>query len=47
MMKVQSNDSKQSFLKELTSMTKEDIEKMISSKGKPPKPIRPAFIGRK
>lgn len=43
------NDSntKQNFIDEITKYTKEDIEELISSKGKPRKLIRPAFIVRK
>lgn len=39
--------SKKSFVEELMSMDKTDIENLISYRGKPPKPIRPAFILRK
>lgn len=46
---IMNNDSntKQNFIDEITKYTKEDIEELISSKGKPRKLIRPAFIVRK
>ena len=46
-MDIKNNDPKKKFIEELMSMSKEDIEEMISSKGKPPKLFRPALIVQK
>lgn len=41
------NNPKTKFIKEMMNLSKEEIEQIIASKGKPPKLIRPAFVGRK
>jgi hypothetical protein len=46
-MNTKNNDSKTKFIDELMKMSKDDIEELISSKGKPRKLIKPAFIVRK
>lgn len=46
-MKSKNNDSKKDFIEKLMSMTREDIEHLISFNGKPAKLITPAYILRK
>ena len=41
------NDPKENFINTIMSMSKDDIEEFISTKGKPRKPIIHAIIVRK
>lgn len=46
-MSKDNNDSKTKFIKDIMSMSRDEIEDFIASKGKPRKLIRPAIIVRK